>query len=77
MITVDEDSSSPLFSLAAELTDNDGSEWLLIQLTDIPVGVTISDGSNSFTGTAGNESVEVTAWNLSQLTVTPDARQPR
>ena len=72
-VTVDENSSSQPFSLSTELTDLDGSESLLIQLTDIPIGVTISDGTNSFTGSVAGDVVVVTDWNLSQLTVTPVA----
>ncbi len=39
----------------------------------IPVGATLSDGTNSFTATSGKTSVDVTLWTLSALTVTPPA----
>src|SRR5438105_676730 len=37
----------------------------------IPVGATLSDGTHSFTATAGNTAVDVHAWNLAGLAVTP------
>src|SRR5438105_3723451 len=37
----------------------------------IPVGATLSDGTHSFTASAGNTAVDVHAWNLAGLTVTP------
>src|SRR6202043_2760379 len=36
----------------------------------IPVGATLSDGTHSFTASAGNTAVDVHSWNLSSLTVT-------
>ncbi len=65
-----EDSAISL-SAAAALVDVDGSETLAITVASIPVGATLSDGTNSFTATAGNQSVAVTGWNLALLRVTP------
>jgi hypothetical protein len=72
-VTVDENATSDPFAVSSLLTDLDGSESLLISLTDIPVGATVSDGSNSFTGVIGGDRVDVTGWDLSSLTVAPTA----
>src|SRR5205807_1349570 len=40
-------------------------------ISAIPVGATLSDGSHSFTATAGNTSVDVHGWNLAGLAITP------
>ena len=49
--------------------DQDGSETLTsIVLSGVPVGHTISDGTNTFTSSAGSQSVDITAWNQSSLT---------
>ena len=71
-VTGNEDTAIPL-SLAATLVDTDGSETLSLQIGGIPVGATLSDGSHSFTATAGNTAVDVSGWALSGLTVTPPA----
>src|SRR4030095_9403433 len=55
------------------LVDTDGSESLSLQIGAIPVGATLADGTHSFTATAGNTAVDVSAWSLSTLTVTPPA----
>ena len=65
-----EDTAIPL-SAAAALVDTDGSEALAVTVAGIPVGATLSDGTNSFTATAGNQSVAVTGWTLALLRVTP------
>ncbi|MGH6752434.1 MAG: calcium-binding protein, partial [Bradyrhizobium sp.] len=57
--------------LSANLTDTDGSETLTVSVSNIPVGVRVTDGLNSFTATAGNTSVDVTGWALHGLTVVP------
>ncbi len=74
-IRVDEDSQSAAFTIAAELADADGSEYLTLTVSDIPEGTVLSDGTNSFTAAAGNPAVDITVWNLTQLTVTaaPDS----
>ncbi|HUL05884.1 MAG TPA: tandem-95 repeat protein, partial [Candidatus Acidoferrum sp.] len=60
-------------SISPALTDTDGSEHLSLQVSAIPVGATLSDGSHSFTATAGNTAVDITGWALGSLTVTPPA----
>ena len=57
--------------LSAALADQDGSETLGVVLGDIPVGATISDGTNSEVVSDG--SLDVSSWTLSGLTVLPPA----
>jgi hypothetical protein len=65
-------SGSPikLSSIVASLSDTDGSESLVLTVGDIPVGATLTDGTNSFTAASGNTSVDVTAWALDNLYIT-------
>ena len=72
-VTVNEDTASASFAMSASLTDTDGSETLSIEISDIPVGTTLTDGSHIFTATAGNQQVDVTSWTLSSLSLTPPA----
>jgi hypothetical protein len=58
-------------NLSAGLTDTDGSETLAVSVSTIPVGATLSDGTHSFTSSAGNTSVDVSGWTFANLTVTP------
>ncbi len=53
------------------LADTDGSETLSYSLQGLPVGAVVSDGSNSFTATAGNTTANITGWSLGTLTITP------
>ncbi len=69
----DEDTAIAL-DLTAAPGDTDGSETLSsLIVSAIPVGATLSDGSNSFTATAGNTAVEIAGWNQGSLTITPPA----
>ena len=68
----DEDSAIAL-SLAANSTDIDGSERVVTEVSDIPEGVVLTDGTNSFTAAPGDTTVDVSDWDLSALTVTPPA----
>ena len=70
-ITVDEDTQSAAFGISSQLTDTDGSETLTLTISDIPIGAVIGDGVNTFTASTGSTSVDVTAWDLDSLTVTP------
>src|SRR5205807_212808 len=50
----------------------DSNSLSSLVVSAIPVGAVLSDGhGNSFTATAGNNSVDVHNWNLSSLTITP------
>jgi hypothetical protein len=59
--------------VATALVDADGSEVLALTVSSIPVGATLTDGTNSFTATAGNTTATITGWNLAQLRITPPA----
>ncbi|NOR57225.1 MAG: hypothetical protein GQ474_01730, partial [Sulfurimonas sp.] len=67
-LVVDEEDSVE-FSIASALTDTDGSESLKVELKDIPVGFTVSDGTNTFTATASTTSVDITNWTQSSMTL--------
>jgi ELWxxDGT repeat protein/VCBS repeat-containing protein len=69
-----EEDSAIALDVAAALTDTDGSESLALSVEAIPVGAMLSDGSNSFTASAGDTSADISGWNLAGLTITvPDA----
>lgn len=66
-----EDSAISL-SVSTSLTDTDGSESIAsLEVSDIPIGAKLSDGTNNFTATTGNTSVDVKGWTLGSLTITP------
>ncbi len=71
LITLDEDTQSTTFAIGSALTDTDGSETLLLEVSDIPAGTTLTDGTNSFTATTGNTSVDITNWTHSNIQLTP------
>jgi len=54
-------------NLSAELTDD--SETLSAFISNIPDDVTLSDGTNSFTAGDGNNSIDVSNWDLSNLNI--------
>ena len=60
-----------LGSIAASLNDTDGSESLAVSISAIPVGATLTDGTRTFTATAGTTSVNVTGWSLDALQIRP------
>ncbi|MEL0625054.1 Ig-like domain-containing protein, partial [Marinomonas arenicola] len=60
------------FSISAATTDVDGSETLKVEVKDIPVGFTLTDGTNTFTAEVGSMVADVTDWNLSELTLETD-----
>ncbi|WGM40072.1 VCBS domain-containing protein [Caulobacter sp. NIBR1757] len=70
--TGDEDTAIAL-TVSAGLADTDGSETLTLEVSDIPVGATLSDGTHSFTATAADRTVDIAGWTLSSLTITPPA----
>src|SRR5205085_572801 len=49
----------------------DANSLAALVVSAIPVGATLSDGSHSFTATAGSTSVDVHTWNLAGLAITP------
>ncbi|MBU1237115.1 MAG: type I secretion C-terminal target domain-containing protein, partial [Gammaproteobacteria bacterium] len=79
-----EDTAIMLSALTPSFGDTaDNSESHIVMLSGIPVGATISDGTHTFTATAGNTSAVLwnednsamavggSNWNLATLTVTP------
>jgi VCBS repeat-containing protein len=62
-----------LSAVAASLTDTDGSETLTLAIGALPVGATLTDGTNSFTATATETQVDITSWSLTTLAITPPA----
>jgi VCBS repeat-containing protein len=68
-VTVDANSAFDL-NIAAALVDTDGSENLTVALQDIPDGFVITDGTNTFTASAVANSVNISGWDMSNLSVT-------
>ncbi|RTE64273.1 type I secretion C-terminal target domain-containing protein, partial [Amphritea opalescens] len=65
-----ENTQIKLTAIDSTLVDTDGSEVLgSVVISSIPEGSTLTDGTiaNSFTATAGNTDVDVTNWNLDNL----------
>ena len=60
-------------AVLASLVDQDGSETLTVELNNIPVGHTLTDGTNSFTAAAGAQLVDITNWDVSTLVYTAAA----
>lgn len=57
-------------TINAELTDTDGSEAIsAIRITDIPVGMVLTDGVERFTSTDGSQTVDIVTWDQSNLKV--------
>ncbi len=70
-VTMDEDTQSGAFSISAALVDTDASETLQLEISGVPIGTVLTDGSNTFEATAGSTTVDVTDWNLTTLSVIP------
>src|SRR3979490_1894939 len=49
----------------------DANALATVVVSAIPVGAVLSDGTHTFTASAGNTSVDVHSWNLASLAVTP------
>ncbi len=71
-ITTDEDAGVAL-GVLADLVDTDGSETLSVIISGVIEGATITDGTSSFTGTLLLDTVDVSAWNIAQISVLPPA----
>lgn len=65
----DENTAIAIPEITAALQDTDGSETLAVSIGGVPVGATLSDGVNSFTGDGSD--ADVTGWDLAALTITP------
>jgi hypothetical protein len=58
-------------SLSAVLKDTDGSESIeTLVISDIPVGMTLSDSDHSFVSTAGATSTDIADWDTDSLKIT-------
>ncbi|WP_321469748.1 VCBS domain-containing protein [Halarcobacter sp.] len=58
-------------NISSALTDLDGSESLArLVIDNLPEGTIISDGTNEFTSSGTNDSVDVLSWNLSSISLT-------
>ncbi|PLK71645.1 hypothetical protein C0V73_05890 [Rhizobium sp. TH135] len=60
-------------SVSSSLTDTDGSETLKLEISDIPAGAVLTDGTRTFTATGSSSVANITGWTLSQLKITPPA----
>ena len=65
------DSSIHLSAITARLQDTDGSERLSLNISGLPVGSVLTDGSKTFTAQELANSANVTDWYLTQLRLTP------
>ncbi|HYG29179.1 MAG TPA: Ig-like domain-containing protein [Allosphingosinicella sp.] len=57
----------------AQISDWNSEIFNHVKIEGVPIGATLSDGTNSFTATAGNTVATITGWNLAALRVTPAA----
>ena len=58
-----------MYAIRSYYVDPDGSESLAVVISAVPVGATLTDGTNTFTATVGTTSVDVSAWTLALITV--------
>jgi hypothetical protein len=60
-------------NLGAAVTSRSGdsNRPASLVVSPVPIGAVLSDGTNKFKSTSGNTSVDIHAWNLSSLTITP------
>ncbi len=68
-VTTDEDTTSWPFVVSARTVQDDGSEVLQVIIDGVIEGATLSDGLNRFTGSSSASSVDVTTWDLNNLTI--------
>ncbi|WP_226457837.1 beta strand repeat-containing protein, partial [Pseudomonas sp. AF03-9] len=68
-----EDTAIKLAPITATFVDNDGSESHKVEISGLPEGTVITDGTtgHSIISTGANTLYDVSTWNLSTLTVTP------
>jgi VCBS repeat-containing protein len=64
-------STIQLAPISASLQDGDGSESLKLTINAIPAGATLTDGVRTFVATAALGAVDVTGWNLNNLSIRP------
>ncbi|MDB6010978.1 MAG: hypothetical protein JWL65_3228, partial [Gammaproteobacteria bacterium] len=66
-----ENTAIQLQQIDGELVDRGGSETLSVTIEGVPVGAVLTDGTNTFTATAGLTTADVTNWNTGCLSITP------
>ncbi len=66
-----ENQAIALDDIQTTLTDTDGSEQLTLTLADIPVNTIVTDGVHTVTITEDNSTVDITGWQLTNLSITP------
>ncbi len=71
-----EDTYIKLSAIDSGLVDQDGSETLSLTVSSIPVDAELTDGVNSFTATAGSTSVDITGWDLDNISFRGKADTP-
>ncbi|MBF7144109.1 MULTISPECIES: retention module-containing protein [Pseudomonas] len=72
-LTTNEDASIALGTVAT-YADNDGSETHRTVISGVPVGVTLTDGTHTYTQAGSSAgSVDVSTWNLGAISLTPAA----
>ncbi|HEX7639653.1 MAG TPA: Ig-like domain-containing protein, partial [Burkholderiaceae bacterium] len=60
--------------IAASVANTSGTETLSsVTLDSIPVGATLTDGTHTFTASAGSQVADITGWNMDSLSLTPTA----
>ena len=65
--TYNEDELSPALTLAPSTPDTDGSEVLTVVASGIATGGTLTDGTNTFTASSVNNSIDISSWDLGQI----------
>jgi hypothetical protein len=68
-----EDTAIKIAPITATFVDNDGSEAHKVEISGLPEGAVLTDGTtgHSIVSTGANTLYDVSTWNLSTLTVTP------
>ncbi|NNE85936.1 MAG: cadherin-like domain-containing protein [Alphaproteobacteria bacterium] len=69
-VSGDEDTAIA-FDVSSALSDTDGSETLSLVVSAIPVGATLTDGTEVFVASAGDTEVDISTWNWTSMMVTP------
>ena len=68
-----EDSAVLLPSVEAGLSDEDGSESLVLTLTGLPIGAVLTDGVNRFVSSPDHLTLSLVGWNVAALQLAPPA----
>ncbi|MDA8870512.1 DUF4347 domain-containing protein, partial [Rhizobiaceae bacterium] len=66
-----EDATPSYIDLRVSTLDTDGSETQNVVVRNVPIGAIVTDGTNEFIATLEANFTNITAWDLSQITVLP------